>query len=313
MRGTRDETAAAAARTRVRVLRLSVTPGHLIRRAQQVHTAIWAQRLHGELTGPQYAVLVSLVQEPGIDQTRLGELVSLDKNTTADIVRRLVRQGWVTRSVDDEDRRRRLLRLNAPARVAMRHITPAAQLVQDGLLEPVPTGQRAAVVEMLATIALRGGAPAPAVPLGDVPVLAVTRTPGHLIRRGQQVHGTIWARRIGAELTSPQYAVLVALATEPGADQVTVGRLASLDKSSTADIVARLERRGWVRRAGLPGHGHRSALTLSAAGEEDLDRITPRVASVQEELLSPLAPREVRVFTALLARIAYHGDPPAEP
>lgn len=293
-------------------MRLSTTPGHLIRRAQQVHTAIWARRLDGELTGPQYAVLVSLAQEPGIDQTRLAELASLDKNSTADIVRRLVRQGWVTRSADEGDRRRRILQLSAPAKVAMRHITPVARLVQEDLLDPVPAGQRAAVVEMLASIAFQEGAPASTAPLDDVPVLAMPRTPGYLIRRSQQVHGNIWARHVGAELTGPQYAVLVALATEPGADQVTVGRLASLDKSSTADIVARLERRGWVQRATSPGYGRRSILSLSAAGEDGLDRITPRVASVQEELLSPLAPGESRSFTALLARIAYRGNPPSD-
>ena len=310
--GTQDETAEPAAGIHARALRLSATPGHLIRRAQQVHTALWAERLHAELTGPQYAVLVSLAQEPGIDQTRLAELASLDKNTTADLVRRLVRQGWVIRSVDDGDLRRRVLWLSTPAKVAMRHITPAAKLVQEDLLEPVPDGQRSAVVEMLASIAFQEGAPASAAAPGDVPVLAQSRTPGYLIRRSQQVHGGIWSRHVGTELTGPQYAVLAALAAEPGADQVTVGRLASLDKSSTADIVARLERGGWIRRANRPGSGRRSVLTLTPAAEENLDRLTPRVAAVQEEFLSPLSPGETRSFTSLLARIAYRGSPPRE-
>lgn len=307
-----DETADAPARIQVPVLRLSATPGHLIRCAQQVHTAIWAQRLHGELTGPQYAVLVSLVQEPLIDQTRLAELASLDKNTTADIVRRLTHQGWVSRSVDPGDKRRRLLRLNAPAKVAMRHITPAARLVQEDLLEPIPVAERGAVIEMLAAIAFMQGVPASRAPADDVPILAMPRSPGYLIRRSQQVHGNIWARHVGSELTGPQYAVLVALAAQPGADQVTVGKLASLDKSSIADIVARLARDGWVRRGTCPGHGHRSILTLTPAAEDVLSRTTPLVATAQREFLSPLSTDEALAFTAQLARIAYRGSPPQE-
>lgn len=303
-------TAGPPARIQAPVLRLATTPGHLIRRAQQVHTAIWGQRLHGELTGPQYAVLVSLALEPRIDQTRLGELASLDKNTTADIVRRLTRQGWITRSVDASDRRRRLLELTMPAKVALRHITPAAQLVQEDLLGPVPAIERGALVGMLSAVAFQQGALPSSAPAGEVPILVMTRTPGYLIRRSQQVHGIIWARHVGAELTGPQYAVLVALATEPGADQVTVGRLASLDKSSTADIVSRLRREGWVRS--LPGHGRRSVLTLSPAAEGGLRRITRRVAAVQAELLRPLDPGDAGAFVAGLARIAYRGSLPAE-
>lgn len=295
----------------VPVLRLSTAPGHLIRRAQQVHAAIWAQRLHGELTGPQYGVLVSLVQEPLIDQTRLAELVSLDKNTTADIVRRLADQGWVDRSVDPGDRRRRLLQLRTPAKVAMRHITPAARLVQRDLLDPVPADERDSVIDMLSMIAFQHGAPPSAAAAGEVPILSMPRTPGYLIRRIQQIAGTIWVRDVDAALTGPQYAVLVALATEPGADQVTVGRLASLDKSSTGDIVARLDRVGWVRRETRPGQGRRSALGLTPAAEDGLRRITPLAASVQDELLSPLSAADARRFVASLALIAYRGAPPA--
>ncbi|MBM7856241.1 hypothetical protein [Lentzea nigeriaca] len=35
----------------------ALSPGHLLRRAQQVHTELWATRAEG-LTGSQYATLV---------------------------------------------------------------------------------------------------------------------------------------------------------------------------------------------------------------------------------------------------------------
>jgi DNA-binding MarR family transcriptional regulator len=293
------------------VLSLPATPGHLLRRAQQVHTAMWAEYTRTELTGPQYGLLASLAAEPMIDQTRAAELASLDKNNTADIVARLARRGWIRRSADPADRRRRVLELTPPAKVAMREITPAVQRVQDALLELVPPGGREELVRMLAAIAYQqGDPPSPASPPDGLPVLPLPHSPGYLIRRSQRMHGAIWARLVGAETTSPQYAVLVALASEPGADQVTVGRLASLDRSSTADIVARLLRAGWVRQEHRPGYGRRSILSLTVEAATGLRRITPKAAAVQRELLSPLSPQDAAAFPGWLAYVAFLGYPP---
>lgn len=297
-----------------RVLRLSLAPGHLIRRAQQVHTAFWAQRLHGELSGPQYGALVALAMEPGIDQSRLAELASLDKNTASDIVRRLAAHGWVQRSAHPADGRRRVLRLSGPARTAMRYITPAAALVQGDLLQPIAPDRREFIIELLAGVAQvdilqdeRAGFDRS---LADVPVLVLARTPGYLIRRAQQIHGRIWGNVVGTELTGPQYAVLAALVAQPDADQATVGRLASLDTSSTADIVSRLERGGWVRRVRSAQLAPRISLLPTPAAEERLDRITSLVEEVQAEFLRPLRVPEARTFVHDLALIAYRGAPP---
>ena len=42
-------------------------PGHLIRRAQQVHTWLWNAEVSSEVTSPQFAVLYALRAEPDID------------------------------------------------------------------------------------------------------------------------------------------------------------------------------------------------------------------------------------------------------
>src|SRR5256885_11443528 len=49
-------------------------------------------------------------------------------------------------------------------------------------------------------------------------------------------------------------------------DQVTLARLVALDNSTTADIAARLEAKGWVLREILPRRQRR--LTLTARSEE---------------------------------------------
>ena len=298
------------------MLGLSRTPGHLIRRAQQVHTASWAQRLHGELTGPQYAALVAVAMEPGIDQSRLAELAALDKNTAAGVVRRLVAQGWIQRAAHPADGRRQLLRLTAPARAALRYLTPAAGLVQEDLLQLVDAGRRDTFIDLLARIAQvaaipRLAGPGAGAPVAEVPVLPMARTPGYLIRRAQARHASIWGDIVGSEPTGPQYAVLAALVLQPGADPATIGRLASLDPSSTTDIVGRLDRGGWLRRVLPSGGGRRMSWHLSPAAPDRLERITPLAERVQAEFLGLLDPSEASCFIDNLALIAYRGAPPA--
>ncbi|WP_431919397.1 MarR family winged helix-turn-helix transcriptional regulator [Amycolatopsis tucumanensis] len=292
-------------------LDLSTTPGHLIRRAQQVHTAYWAEELDGLLTGPQYAVVVSLAGWPGISQTRLGELASLDKNTAAGILTRLERRGWVERVRDPGDARRRVLRLTGSVRTRLRTITPAATRVQERLLGPLPPGERQAFVSRLARVAFQqrrvtGYEPESA----TGPVLSLPTAPGYLIRRGERVHGELWTTEVGGELTAPQYALLVAVLRGGEVDQRQAGELASLDKSSTADVVSRLERRGLVRRYRDSADGRRWLLELTSAARDTLGHITPAVARVQERLLEPLPAAEWRTFTRQLARVAYQGTPP---
>jgi DNA-binding MarR family transcriptional regulator len=105
--------------------------------------------------------------------------------------------------------------------------------------------------------------------------------------------------------------VLVALTLQPGADQATIGRLASLDPSSTADIVGRLDRGGWLRRVLRSGSGRRVPWRLSPAAADRLGRITPLAKQVQAEFLGPLDPPEASCFIDDLALIAYRGTSPA--
>ena len=74
---------------------------------------------------------------------------------------------------------------------------------------------------------------------------------GFLIRVSQQVHYSLWnASDDVSGLTSPQFAVLHALAHQQPLDQTELGERASLDRSTLANIVTRLSARGFVARTG---------------------------------------------------------------
>ncbi|MFC9327967.1 MarR family transcriptional regulator [Kitasatospora sp. NPDC057015] len=283
--------------------RLQQSPGHLIRVAQQVHTRLWSEHVGADLTAPQFAVLLVLALEPGADQRTVGERASLDKATMAEMVARLVRRGLVLRRRDPADGRRKLLALSQNGAQAVREATGGVVRVQRTLFEPLSPEEQLEIVRVMARIARLE--PAAVAVLTDArPMLDAQRAIGYLIRVGQQVHTKLWSEHVGSELTAPQYAVLDALELEPGADQRTVGELASLDKATMAEMVSRLVRRGLVLRRRDPSDGRRNLLSLSSAGQDLLHRSAAGVREVQCLLLSPLEEHEHEAALALLAKAA---------
>ena len=98
-------------------------PGHLIRRALQLHGTLFAENTNGYgITSPQWAALRALHECPGVEQAKLAELIAYDRSTIGGLVDRLEAKGYAARSSDAADRR--LKRLN---------LTPAGQAVFDAL------------------------------------------------------------------------------------------------------------------------------------------------------------------------------------
>jgi MarR family transcriptional regulator, lower aerobic nicotinate degradation pathway regulator len=282
--------------------------GHLIRRSQQIHTAIWIDEFGAELTSPQYAVLAALALQPGIDQRRLGELVSLDKSSAADVVARLEAKMWLKRTRDPNDARRNLLELSPAAIFAVERLAPMARRVQDRLIAPVPVTDRPTFIDSL-TVVARVDHVSPGHQRGAAQI-APFDDPGHLIRRAQQVHTAIWAEEFDRELTGPQYAAMQVLSRSPEINQRVLGEKAALDKSTAADIVLRLVRRGSIVRHRDPEDGRGWVLRLSDEAHDLTRELAPRVSSVQDRLLAPLEPAARDEFLTLLALVAYAGDVP---
>jgi MarR family transcriptional regulator, lower aerobic nicotinate degradation pathway regulator len=290
----------------VLALPLETTAGHLIRRAQQIHTAIWSHELDGDLTGPQYAILSALSSKSGVHQQTAGRLASLDKSTTANIVERLQRRGWIRRGRDMRDGRRNVLSLTPTAKASLPGITARVEVVQDRLLQPLGPQLRRSFIKLLGRVAYQGPVPPPADDQDDrIAVLGLSVAPGHLLRRAEQVHGLLWSQHVRGLLTPPQYALLCCLAWRPATDQTAAGEMASLDKSSTADIVARLRRRNWLLDTRDDADRRRKLLALTRQAYDALAEVTPAVQIVQRRLVAPLSPAEQDKVISLLRRIAY--------
>ena len=133
------------------------TPGHLLRRALQVHTAQWAAELGPDLTGPRFVVLRTLRVEGPVPHARLGGLSALDKATLSGIVDRLAAADLVVREPDPADRRSRLVRLTDGGAALVESALPRARRVQELTAEPVPESDRAWLEEALERLAFRPG------------------------------------------------------------------------------------------------------------------------------------------------------------
>ena len=133
--------------------------------------------------------------------------------------------------------------------------------------------------------------------------------PGHLIRRLQQVSTALFAEECGRlDMTSVQFAALVAIEANPGVDATRLSALIAFDRSTLGSVLERLEAKRWVVRQGNPGDRRVKLLALSPAGADVLRQVRPAVARVQERLLAPLADGERGVLVALLARLAALHD-----
>ncbi|MER7400086.1 MarR family transcriptional regulator [Streptomyces sp. NPDC000151] len=128
--------------------------------------------------------------------------------------------------------------------------------------------------------------------------------PGHLARRLQQAHSLLWGAMVSEEITSPQFAVLNALVEKPDIDQRTLSEHVHLDRSTIADLVARLVRRGLVERVRDPHDGRRNVLKLSDEGARLHRKLVTRTGRMNRVFLAPLEEDEQETLMRLIGRVA---------
>lgn len=129
-------------------------PGHLIRRAHQISTALFTDECANfDLTSVQFAALHSIDLHPGIDATRLSALIAFDRSTIGDVLNRMAQKGWILRSAAPGDRRVKLIELTAAGTRLLRRAKPAVQRVQDRIMAPLAPADRDSFVRLLAQLA----------------------------------------------------------------------------------------------------------------------------------------------------------------
>lgn len=133
--------------------RLEEIPSHLLRRAHFVAEDLFAQEFATEgLTPRQKATLVILHQHPGLNQNSLADRLFMDRNTVAEMAKRLAANGLIERTPAPEDQRAYCLFL-APEGVALiNRVMPRDRSVEDKILDRLPVEYRALFLKCLRLI-----------------------------------------------------------------------------------------------------------------------------------------------------------------
>jgi DNA-binding MarR family transcriptional regulator len=127
--------------------------------------------------------------------------------------------------------------------------------------------------------------------------------PGHLLRWAVQVMNQLWDEEVSQTITSPQFAALNALYSEPNLDQRTLGARVSLDRSTMAEVVSRLSTRGLIRSVRDTRDGRRKTITLTPKGLREVQQLIPRTHEMTRRLVGPLDQKQRDELLCLLTKV----------
>lgn len=116
---------------------------HLLHRAGQRAEEMFAKALDGQsLTVRQFVVLSIVSGEENLSQNLICEKTGIDRSTMADIVKRLVTRGWLSRRRSRRDARMYAIRLTDSGRGELERATPVAVSVDTEIVSGLNSKQR---------------------------------------------------------------------------------------------------------------------------------------------------------------------------
>ena len=136
---------------------LAESPSHLMRLCQQYYGDLYAREAGSrELTKQQFILLCALEQHDGVSQTVLVEITGIDRSTLAEMVRRMLEKGLLSRERTEEDQRANAVAISPAGRKALRSARNASDRAEKALLEILPLPDRQKFIRSLAQIAEAG-------------------------------------------------------------------------------------------------------------------------------------------------------------
>lgn len=133
---------------------------------------------------------------------------------------------------------------------------------------------------------------------------SISEKPGHLIRRCHQISVSLFFQESnGSDLTPIQFSILSILSEAEELDQKTLAAAASLDKSTAAETIRRLETKKLVERRAAVSDRRSRIVTLTDAGREMVATMRPKIDRVHSRLIDALDEHEKPLFVHLLKKI----------
>lgn len=126
---------------------------YLLHRVSQVANQAYANASEAaSLTPTQYIVLSALDEKDDVSQVDLVLRTGIDRSTLANVVRRLMREGFVARRHSTRDRRAYSVKLTAMGADVLRSCDHAAKLGEERQLAVLSQKARRDFIAMLSTL-----------------------------------------------------------------------------------------------------------------------------------------------------------------
>lgn len=141
-------------------------------------------------------------------------------------------------------------------------------------------------------------------------VPALDQSASQLLHRAVQRALDEYAAEFGpGGVTQRQYAVLAAVAAQEGATQTDLVRATGIDRSTLADMAARMIAKGLLARERSAADARANAVRLTPEGQAALAEAEPKMAAADARLLKLIPGRGRReAFLRLLKDLALAGE-----
>ena len=127
--------------------------GFLLRKFWQKNQVIWHEMCPDpQMTSVQSAALSVLARSGSCSLTALGKAAAMDPATTRGVVERLRRRGMISLQDDALDRRKVIIRLEAPGRRFLSAMKPVMPQIAAATLTPLNPAERLALSYLLAKV-----------------------------------------------------------------------------------------------------------------------------------------------------------------
>lgn len=138
----------------------------------------------------------------------------------------------------------------------------------------------------------------------EAKILQLEQSPIHLLHRAGQCAGDVFQSEMRSEdITPRQFAVLVAVSENEGLSQTNLVEMTGIDRSTLADIIRRMLKKGLVQRRRTKEDARAYAVKLTEEGRRILRSAEPMAKKVDERILEALPAAQRERFLADLGTI----------
>ncbi len=131
------------------------------------------------------------------------------------------------------------------------------------------------------------------------------KSPGHLLRRAQQYAQDLYASGVGADgPTARQFEVLHVVSKNEGLSQTDLVRATGIDRSTLADMIARMLGRGLLSRSRTKEDARANAVSITASGRRVLNSAMSGVGRAETATLNVLPKAQQSGFMKALSAYA---------